>query len=257
MRIYFTLTNNPKIIGIAQAIEKLINEAFFVDFKKQNIFDFIEVSKPDLLFINSTDLNNTYIDYVRKENPNLKLCLIKEQFTDPNIDKLFDYTINTFNKTLDNYLPYLHNDNIITNEGIFENKFESDFTFISNIQNQSLDLVKGLDLIGDNFNLKIFGKYKIKSPYYIGNVTESDYKHIFKSTKGLISLNDEWDMSCIASNIVPISFNMSDKKDYQWSNIEELFNVCKEIFSGNQFKIDGTFNTYKNYAKTIIEEMKL
>lgn len=259
MRIYFTATDNPKIIGFAQAIEKLINEAFFVNFKTQNIFDFIELSKPDLLFVDSSSLDYIYIDYVKQENPNIKICLIKDKPTDPKFDHFFDYIINIFNEREDNFMPFLHNDVMITDEGKFDKKFDSDFIFISNSLKTSMNINNILNLIGDNFNLKIVGKYKVNSPYYIGNIGEADYNNVFKSTAGIISLNDEWDMTCKSSDVLPISFNINDDKEkYQWSNTKELFAICKNVVNKTeQFKIEKNIKTYKDYAKTIIEEMKL
>jgi len=259
MKIYFTVTNNPKIIGLAQAIEKLINEAFFIDLKKQNIFDFIEISKPDLLFVDSSNLDHIYIDYVKKENPNIKICLIKDQLTNPKFDELFDYVINMINEEKDNYMPFLHNDVMITDEGKFDKKFNSDFIFISNKSNVSIDIINTLNLIGDKFNLKIIGKHKINSPYYIGNISEAEYNNVFKSTKGVISLDDEWDMTCMFSDILPISFSMQDdKREYQWRNPKELFYICKDAANKEkEFKIEKNIKTYKDYAKMIIEEMKL
>jgi hypothetical protein len=259
MRIYFTATDNPKIIGFAQAIEKLINEAFFVNLRKQNIFDFIEISKPDLIFVDSSSLDYIYIDYVKAENPNIKICLIKDKPTDPKFDHLFDYIINAFNEKEENFMPFLHNDVMITDEGKFDNKFDSDFIFISNTLKTSMDINNILNLIGDNFNLKIIGKHKVNSPYYIGNIGEADYNNVFKSTKAIISLNDEWDMTCLSSEILPISFNIKDeKKEYQWNNTQELFSICKKVVNKTQeFKIEKNIKTYKDYAKMIIEEMKL
>ena len=257
MKICITRSLNPKIIGITNALNALMVNTNMV-FWDSNIplMKMMNDVSPDILFFTNKDLTPNHLEYCRKSFPNTKFVLIDQNNNEYDVD----LKISLINKLDEKYLDFLA-DNILYNNGEYKEKFKSDFCIMSNqSMSENKLLMRWINTIGENFNIKIFG-HPVNSAYYLGNIQLEHIKHIIASSKGIIMCDTEWYNNAIANNRIPICFwGKSINPKYTFNTYEELHNLCNNIVQNkiriSQEDIDPT-KTYLYFVEKIIRELSL
>ena len=250
MSIYVTRTNDPKVMGVAHAIEQVIGEAFFFDLNITSMFDFMETKKPKLVLLEAKDIPKAHIEYVKADYPNTKFIL----FTNgPYDNTVFDLVINTKDESNEWYLPNLV-DTVLSCDGAEVDHLKCDFAiFTDSLDAENAILKEWLEILGQEFNLKLFGSKKIDCTYYAGGVQQENIKNIFKSIKGLIMVEDSNVGNCLANSVAPIMYSFTKDGEYDWDNLKTLRDICGKVLKDNKSSYGEPAGTYIDFVKRIKE----
>lgn len=257
MSIYVTKTNDPKLLGIAHAMEAVIEEAFFFDLNTLDMFDFIQKKKPKVVLLEMKDIEKCHINYVKQEYPDIKFILFNKGAFSLEED-IFDLVINTtIDREGEMYLPNLV-DTTICRGGEEKRSLKCDFAmFTDRVDDNNPVLCEWLEILGQAFNLKVFGSKKIDCSYYLGDILEENIKNLYKSTKGLIMVEDSNIENCIENNIAPINYSYSKDGEYEWDSLDKLMTKCEKVLNENKTSYGKTKGTYIDFVNRIREELKI
>lgn len=251
MSIYVTRTDDPKIMGVAHAIEKVIGEAFFFDLNTVSMFDFMERKKPKLVLLEAKDIPKAHIEYVKADYPDTKFVLFANGSYP--IRGPFDLVINTKDKDHEWYLPSLV-DTVLCSNGDYSQHLACDFAmFTDHIDPDNQILKEWLEILGQEFSLKLFGNKKIDCSYYAGQLQQDNVKHLYKSIKGLLMVEDSNVENCLANSVAPIKYSFTKDGEYDWDNLKTLGDICGRVLKDNKDSYGETSGTYIEFVERIKE----
>jgi hypothetical protein len=197
------------------------NEFIFFDRKNKSIFDAFYEIKPDI-FLGVADECTKKLDLLAKKYEECKIVLI-------NIENKFnEYSQKNIYK-----LSYLNNDIspcfdfFVFKKGQSKKEYLSEINYIANEYDDFY-----LKLL-NNFDIKIFGKGDWNTPKFLGNIEESEKKHIIASCQysvcGSKYKDIKWFIECVACD----TFCFAYKNEYinKMFSSEFCIDDYKEIFN--------------------------
>lgn len=254
MNIYVTKTNDPKVLGVAHAIEEVVGEAFFFDLNTTSMFDLLETKRPEIVLLETKDLPKAHLEYAKAEYPATKFIL----FNDRDSQTQADLVIDLKNKSSNWYLPNLV-DTAICTDGQETPFLKCDFAmFTDNVDQENVILKEWLEILGQRFNIKLFGSKKIDCSYYAGNITQENIKNVYSSVKGLIMVENSNFENCLANGIAPVPYSNTKNFEYSWDNLDSLCSCCEKVLNETKdFYSERTAGTYIEFVNRIKEELKI
>ena len=237
MSIYIRTSSHPKVVGIAQALEKSVKDVFYWDPEQVKLFDLLEDVKPQAVFLQDAEVEDGYIKYAKQEYPRTSFVWfrnnIHSKFDSTGIDLVIDlHEGGQYDSLSDDkdylYLPYLAN-TIAFSGGTFQKQYETDFLIFSDgiPDEYKEDIIKWLDALGSKYRIKIYGTEKLSLVYYLGRPMPDAYKDVIASCKAMIMWNDEWFYTTVLNNKIPIIFQQN--RGYNFSSYHGLEAVCYDI----------------------------
>jgi len=257
MKAYFSATEHPKIVGVAQGIETIIPDSFFWHKGQVSLFDLIEDKKPDIIFLNDGDTQDDHIKYAKHEFPDIKFVLFTEG---DEVTEGFDAIYSLSNPKSPKYVPYLSNP-VALDGGEEVAQYKCDFVLFSNrLDGKNKEMLKWLSAIGNKYHFKIYGTNRIPIPYYLGRPQPEEYKNIIQSAKAVIMMDDEWFHGTVLNGKVPLLFDRKKEKPWMFDQYEEVVSLCDQILEGEpewlpELRKQSEGKTYVELAKQIIKEL--
>jgi len=252
--IYVTMTNDARVRGVAHAIERVIGEAFFFDLNTTSMFDLMETKKPKIVLLETKDIEKSYIDYVKADYPDTKFILFSSV---PYENPSFDLIINLTDESSEWYLPNLV-DTILCCDGIEMEHLKCDFAmFTDSLDTENVMLREWLEILGQQYNLKLFGSKKVDSTYYAGNVQTDNIRNVYKSAKGIIMVEDSNVQNCLANSVAPIKYSFVKDGEYDWDNLKTLGDICGRVLKENKSSYGEASGTYIEFVERMKEGLGL
>ena len=250
MRISFykPTTKNQKYVHLAESLEKVCASIDWVD-PSTPLFALLEEIKPDVVFLNGSE-NPEHVKYAKHDYPDVKFILVSEQSVDSDVYDKIIY-LSEIEKDNGVYLDFLVNEWHCNGEEI-EN-YKTDILFISDGYEKSDFVEEALNSLGDKFTLKIYGRERVDSIYYLGGVNRLEYKNLIASSKIVVMFDREWLHTIMNNGKVPLVYNVKKTNQCEFSNYDELVSACEELMDMSMEKTD--LKTYTEFCKEIIEEL--
>lgn len=254
MKICVTRSPNPKIVGMAQALSSIINNAQFLYWDSNApIFKILKEVAPDVVFFTPDDIEEQHLVYCKAESPNTKFVLIEDK--EPVQYEHIDFKISLINQNEKYYLDYLADPTLFSN-GESNEQLACDFLIFSSPVMQDKNISGWINTICSNYNVKIFGN-AFSSPYYLGAIDVIDVKHAIQSCKGLIALNNEWYFNTLMNKKIPMCLgsNSNNNKKFIFNNFTELKEMCDKVIAGDiqianeDFGVENTHIAFANKVK--------
>ena len=259
MKAYFSATEHPKIVGVAQGIETFAPDSFFWHKSQMSLFDLIEEKKPDAIFLNDNDTQDDHIKYAKHEFPHIKFVLFTEG---DEVTEGFDAIYSLNNPKSPKFIPYLANP-IALNGGNATDQYKCDFVLFSNrLDAENKGMLKWLSAIGNRYHFKIYGNNRLPIPYYLGRPQPEEYRNIIKSAKAVIMMDEEWFYSTVLNDRIPLVFDRTKDKPWKFDQYEEITALCDSVLKGtpewmDELKKEAEGKTYIEFAKQMKEELGL
>jgi len=159
-KIYFSTSNHPKIVGLAQSMQLVEADSHWLDSSSTVIFDLLGTVGPDVVFLKDDDYKIEHIEYAKADFPDTKFVLLTEK---NETHEIWDAVIYLNDDTNELFLPHLAHD--LYSNGTANKIHETDILVISNnidIENQNI--LKWIFSIASKYRLKIYGDQKVMCP---------------------------------------------------------------------------------------------
>lgn len=216
------------------------NDFTFFDIQKKPVFDAFYEIKPDLFIVNANECTKK-LDYLAEKYHSCKIVLLN---VEGNFKNYKQNNIYTFSYLNDDIRPCF--DLFIFKESEAKKEYLSEVNYIAREFNK--DYLKFMN----NFDIKIFGKGHWPTPRFLGNIEDSEKKHVIASCQyslcGSSYKDIKWFLECVACNKYCFAYkneyikNMLSKEFYV-DNYKEIFDL---IFINQQQNQISNFNLLRD-----------
>ncbi len=266
-------SNDMMINGLCAALKVIYPNTVAWIPNKKPVYDMIDEIQPDLIFIGSKYINNSFISAVNNNNKDAKRIDIVvfgiSHFDkiNPRLICLPDNVPDTILKHIDNYkyIKISPAANVVQYwNGKHEEKYQSDILYISDTQAIDEEIIHTLSIIRQHYQLKICGKYKVALPEYIGQTTYKEESNFMASTKIAIDFNQSMLLNYGANRVFSLS-NTTNLYFPKFTLKEILLQlnkymnlaVSRETISNNSYKNILKHHTYFHRLSDILNILQL
>lgn len=247
---YHPVIEDQRIIHLAESMEIVEKNSHWVD-NSTPLFALLEDKNPTIVFLN--DMHNPeHVKYAKHDYPSTKFVLITNK-NDVQYDS-YDLVVNLSDENTQGiYLDYLVNQWHC--DGTPDEVYETDILYLTDSHDVSNQYINNMiDSIGNKYRLKAYGKKRLNSLYYLGDVHRLEYKNLIASTKIVLMFDKEWLKIAVANGKMPLVWNNSSQiNECEFSNYQELEDACASLLEKKIEK--ATSETYTDFCVKLIEEL--
>jgi len=209
--------------------------------------------KPDLLLIKSQNVDAVVNMYCKQNNA--KVVAFGDSDVNPYADMVFTNNVNLAKDQDKVFIDVPLSDlNVLNRRDISVEKLDTSIFVSSNINNTCL-----VDFLCRNYNVKVYGDVKIKSPKYLGKVTVDEKIEILNQSKFVIDFGTYDYINGLLLEAYPILYteNETSSQYVKFDNMISLIDTLEYVYNNedivqqNLLSLKNEFMLNSNYDLTI------
>ena len=209
--------------------------------------------KPDLLLIKSQNVDAVVNMYCKQNNA--KVVAFGDSDVNPYADMVFTNNINLAKDQDKVFIDVPLSDlNVLNRRDTSVEKLDTSIFVSSNINNTCL-----VDFLCRNYNVKVYGDVKIKSPKYLGKVTVDEKIEILNQSKFVIDFGTYDYINGLLLEAYPILYteNETSSQYVKFDNMISLIDTLEYVYNNedivqqNLLSLKNEFMLNSNYDLTI------
>ncbi|MHA2010290.1 MAG: hypothetical protein ACXADW_17530 [Candidatus Hodarchaeales archaeon] len=209
--------------------------------------------KPDLLLIKSQNVDAVVNMYCKQNNA--KVVAFGDSDVNPYADMVFTNNVNLAKDQDKVFIDVPLSDlNVLNRRDTSVEKLDTSIFVSSNINNTCL-----VDFLCRNYNVKVYGDVKIKSPKYLGKVTVDEKIEILNQSKFVIDFGTYDYINGLLLEAYPILYteNETSSQYVKFDNMISLIDTLEYVYNNedivqqNLLSLKNEFMLNSNYDLTI------
>ena len=209
--------------------------------------------KPDLLLIKSQNVDAVVNMYCKQNNA--KVVAFGNSDVNPYADMVFTNNVNLAKDQDKVFIDVPLSDlNVLNRRDTSVEKLDTSIFVSSNINNTCL-----VDFLCRNYNVKVYGDVKIKSPKYLGKVTVDEKIEILNQSKFVIDFGTYDYINGLLLEAYPILYteNETSSQYVKFDNMISLIDTLEYVYNNedivqqNLLSLKNEFMLNSNYDLTI------